>query len=166
MRDRADKLLEQWTKEKPELKHLDTAALIGRLGLIAAHLDREIESAHKAAGLAKGEFDVLASLRRAGKPYILSPTELYKTVMLTSGAMTNRLDKLAARGFIQRISHESDRRSMLVQLTAAGESIIDDAIQPHLDNEETLMECLTHKERSQLDALLKKWLTQFEAPEN
>lgn len=166
MYDRADKLLEQWNREKPELEHLDTAALIGRFALIGAHLDKHIQAHHKTAGLAKGEFDVLASLRRAGSPFVLSPTELYKTVMLTSGAMTNRLDRLENKGLIARIRHESDRRSMLVQLTPEGVALIDTLLQSHLDCEHELIHALNEEERQQLDALLKKWLAQFEAPRN
>ncbi len=165
MYDRADKLLDQWTREKPELENLETAAMIGRLALIAAHLDKHIQANHKDSGLAKGEFDVLASLRRAGKPYVLSPTDLYKTVMLTSGAMTNRLDRLESKGWIARIQHKSDRRSTLVQLTDSGVELIDNVIQSHLNCEHSLVSTLSEQERQQLDALLKKWLAHFEPAE-
>lgn len=162
MYDRADILVEQWQKEKPELQHLDIAAVIGRLALVTTYLDKEISAHHKMSGLEKGGFDVLASLRRSGAPYTLSPTSLYKAVMLTSGAMTSRLDRLEKKGLIERVRHDNDRRSNLVRLTDKGLHLIDNMIQPHLDLEKKLISVLNANEQNQLNDILKKWLSQID----
>ena len=108
------------------------------------------------AGLQPGEFDVLATLRRSGEPYLLSPTRLYEAAMISSGGMTNRLDRLERAGLIERRPDPGDRRGKLIALTAAGRRVIDETIARHVANEERLLSALTLAEQEKLNALLKK----------
>ncbi|RUU68066.1 MarR family transcriptional regulator, partial [Mesorhizobium sp. M2C.T.Ca.TU.009.01.2.1] len=103
-----------------------------------------------------GEFDVLATLRRSGTPYALTPTELYEATMVTSGAMTARLDRLEKAGLIQRAPHPSDRRGVIVQLTAKGRELTDDALTAHVANEHQILSGLTSEDREMLAKLLEK----------
>ena len=112
------------------------------------------------AGLQPGEFDVLATLRRSGKPYILlSPTQLYEALMISSGSMTNRLDRLERAGLVERRPDPDDRRGKLIALTDAGKRVIDDTIGRHVANEQRLLSVLTRAEQEKLNALLKKLIT-------
>lgn len=107
-------------------------------------------------GLQSGEFDVLATLRRSGAPYALTPTVLYEATMVTSGAITNRLDRLESAGLISRVPHPTDRRGMLVQLTEKGRVLIDEAVTAHVQNEHEILSGLTREERDSLAGLLAK----------
>ena len=111
------------------------------------------------AGLQPGEFDVLATLRRSGKPYLLSPTQLYEALMISSGGMTNRLDRLERAGLVERRPDPDDRRGKLIALTDAGKRVIDDTIGRHVANEQRLLSVLTRAEQEKLNALLKKLIT-------
>jgi DNA-binding MarR family transcriptional regulator len=108
------------------------------------------------AGLQPGEFDVLATLRRSGEPYMLSPTHLYETVMISSGGMTNRLDRLERAGLVERRPDPNDRRGKLIALTDAGKRVIDETIDRHVANEERILSALTPAEQKKLNALLRK----------
>lgn len=108
------------------------------------------------AGLQPGEFDVLATLRRSGEPHMLSPTKLYEAAMISSGGMTNRLDRLERAGLIERRPDPNDRRGKLIALTKAGKRVIDETIGLHVANEERLLSVLSQAEQSKLNALLKK----------
>jgi DNA-binding MarR family transcriptional regulator len=107
-------------------------------------------------GLQAGEFDVLATLRRAGAPYALTPTALYEAAMISSGGMTSRLDRLERAGLIQRNPHPTDRRGALVALTAKGLALIDEALGAHVENEREVLRAMTAEEQSQLYRLLQK----------
>lgn len=107
-------------------------------------------------GLQAGEFDVLATLRRSGSPYALTPTALYEATMVTSGAMTNRLDRLEKAGLILRGPHPNDRRGIVVQLTEKGLALIDEALTAHVANEHEILAGLTPAERETLSRLLEK----------
>lgn len=107
-------------------------------------------------GLQHGEFDVLATLRRAGSPFSLTPTALYEATMVTSGAMTNRLDRLEKAGLIRRVPHPTDRRGLLVQLTEEGRELIDRAVEAHVENEHAILSGLEPEERQRLAELLEK----------
>ena len=107
-------------------------------------------------GLQAGEFDVLATLRRSGSPYALTPTDLYEATMVTSGAMTNRLDRLEKAGLILRGPHPNDRRGIVVQLTEKGLALIDEALTAHVANEHEILAGLTPAERETLSHLLEK----------
>lgn len=132
--------------------------VFGRISRASRLLERRIESVFARHQLQGGRFDVLAALRRAGEPYVLSPTSLYNSLLVTSGAMTHRLDRLAKDGLIQRIRDPNDGRGLLVALTPAGRTALDAALVDHLANEHALIEALTPAERGQLADLLRKLL--------
>jgi DNA-binding MarR family transcriptional regulator len=157
MQDRIDRILAQWDRERPDL---DTTAmgLVGRIQRAATALRPRLDDTHERSGLQGESFDVLASLRRAGRPYQLSPTQLYREMMLTSGAMTNRIDRLEEAGLVSRRPDPHDRRGTLVRLTAKGKALIDGATTEHVANEERLLAGLSAREQSQLADLLRKLL--------
>jgi len=154
--DRADAAIEQWARERPDLPALPMAVL-GRLSEAAERVMRDhLNPLFADAGLQPGEFDVLATLRRSGDPYMLSPTRLYKAAMISSGGMTNRLDRLERAGLIERRPDPNDRRGKVIALTAAGRRVVDETITRHVANEEQLLSVLTTAEQEKLDALLRK----------
>jgi DNA-binding MarR family transcriptional regulator len=154
--DRADVAIEQWAKERPDLPSLPMAVL-GRLSEAAERVMRDhLNPLFAGVGLQPGEFDVLATLRRSGDPYMLSPTRLYEALMISSGGMTNRLDRLERAGLIERRPDPNDRRGKLIALTAAGRRVIDETITRHVANEEQLLSGLTTAEQERLNALLRK----------
>jgi DNA-binding MarR family transcriptional regulator len=156
-----DRLVAQWSEQKP---HLDTLpmAILGRFLRLQKHIETEISACHKQFELTMGEFDVLATLRRAGTPFTLTPSGLLSSMMLTSGAMTNRLDKLESKGLIKRVHSTEDRRSVTVGLTEKGLATIDDAIEEHVRIQHTLVDHLSDTEMPELNQLLKTWLVAFE----
>ena len=154
--DRADVAIEQWAHERPDLPSLPMAVL-GRLSEVAERVMRDhLNPLFADAGLQPGEFDVLATLRRSGDPYMLSPTRLYEAAMISSGGMTNRLDRLESAGLIERRPDPNDRRGKLIALTTAGRFLIDQTITRHVANEEKLLSVLTTAEQEKLNALLRK----------
>ena len=154
--DRADVAIDQWARERPDLPALPMAVL-GRLAEAAERVTRDhMNPLFAESGLQRGEFDVLATLRRSGAPYMLSPTRLYETMMISSGGMTNRLDGLERAGLIERRPDPDDRRGKLIALTAAGRRIVDETITRHVANEERLLSALTIAEQETLNALLRK----------
>ncbi|GAL35251.1 MarR family winged helix-turn-helix transcriptional regulator [Vibrio maritimus] len=159
--DAIDRVVEQWAKQKPELD-TDPMAMMGRLMRIAKYMETKVADLHKKYDLKLGEFDVLATLRRSGKPYRLTPSELIDTMMLTSGAMTNRLDKLENKGLISREHSKEDRRSVTVQLTQDGLVLIDKLIEEHADVQKSLVKSMTAAQKKQANQLLKVWLSQYE----
>jgi DNA-binding MarR family transcriptional regulator len=157
--DRADAAIEQWARERPQLPSLPMA-MFGRLLEAAERVTRDhFNPLFAKTGLQSGEFDVLATLRRSGDPYMLSPTSLYEAMMISSGGMTNRLDRLERAGLIERRPDPNDRRGKLIALTAAGRRVIDETLTRHVANEERLMSVLTTAEQEKLNALLKKLIT-------
>jgi DNA-binding MarR family transcriptional regulator len=159
--DRIERARAQWADEEPGL---DTSPMevIGRI-LRAAHLaDAHIRRVLRQEGLDRSGFDVLATLRRTGPPYQLTPTALYQELVLTSGAMTHRVDALARAGLVERVSGPTDRRSNLVGLTARGKSVVDRAMAAHLQCEATMIAPLPDEDREALAALLKKLLRGIE----
>ncbi len=161
--DAVDKIVNQWKRERPDLD-ASPMAIIGRVSRLALYLDRAIQEALSRFGITPGEFDVLATLRRSGEPYQLNPTALYQAAMLSSGAMTNRLDHLQKGGYIRRLPDPNDRRGTLVQLTVDGLRLINEAVEVHVNNEQRLLANLTADERGALKQLLSKWLQTFEDP--
>ena len=122
--DHVDHLLAQWHAEMPDLDP-SPMAVIARVSRLGRIFDRRVEELYAKYGLNQSQFGVLAALRRAGPPYCLSPTELYNSLLISSGAMTNRLERLAAAGYIDRIPDPEDGRSILVALTPAGKQLIE-----------------------------------------
>lgn len=159
--DAIDRVVSQWAKEKPDLD-TEPMAIMGRLMRIAKYMENHVAEVHKRYDLKMGEFDVLATLRRSGEPYRLTPSELISSMMLTSGAMTNRLDKLKKKGLIAREHSKEDRRSVSVQLTSKGFELIDALIEQHLQAQHELMGSLTRDEREQVNQALKLLLPQYE----
>ena len=162
--DHVDFIVGQWQQERPDLE-IWPMAPIGRLYRLAHHVRLEINELHKQLGLASSEFDVLATLLRSGPPYRLTPTALFKTAMLTSGAMTNRLNRLEERGLIERLPDPEDRRSLLVQLSDSGRGLINNAVEHHLQLEARLLNALQPEQQQQLNDLLHQWLISFEQAE-
>jgi len=136
--------------------------IVTRLGRVAAYFDQSINDVLGRYGLARSQWDVLASLRRAGPPYELSPTELYRSLMRTSGAMTNRLHRLEHAGLIRRVPDPGDGRGMLVQLTARGRKLVDSAAAEHMANEQRMIDPLNPTERRELADHLRKLARFFE----
>ncbi|WP_296737479.1 MarR family transcriptional regulator [Mesorhizobium sp.] len=154
--DRAAKAIEQWKRERPDLD-VSPMGVIGRLNEASSLIARDrLAPVFARFGLQSGEFDVLATLRRSGAPYALTPTELYEATMVTSGAMTARLDRLEKAALIQRAPHPSDRRGVVVQLTAKGLELVDEALAAHVANEHQILAGLTSIERETLADLLGK----------
>ncbi len=154
--DRADMAVQQWARERPDLPALPMA-IFGRLSDASERVLRDhMNPLFAAAGLQPGEFDVLATLRRSGEPYMLSPTTLYEALMISSGGMTNRLDRLERAGLVERRPDPNDRRGKLIALTEAGKHLIDETIGRHVANEAKLLSMLSPTEQERLNALLKK----------
>lgn len=137
--------------------------MIARLGRVMAYLDAALNTPLAEFGLTRASWDVLASLRRGGPPYRLSPTQLYRALMRTSGAMTHRLAGLERKGLVRRLADSKDGRGLLVELTDDGLDVVDRAAPVHLANERTLLACLTDTEQATLAWLLRKLLLAFEA---
>ncbi|MEV4222612.1 MarR family transcriptional regulator [Nonomuraea sp. NPDC049725] len=148
-------MVEQWKRERPDL---DTAPMlvVGRLFRLTDALDQRLRPPFAAAGLGNGDFDVLAALRRSGEPYTLSAGELSRTVLVTTGAITKRVDRLEARGLVSRSVAEGDSRGRLITLTAEGVALTGELMAAHLDNQRRLLAGLTPDERDRLAALLER----------
>jgi DNA-binding MarR family transcriptional regulator len=147
-RDLVDEILDQWRRERPDLDCGPTA-VFGRLNRLDRASNAAIEARLGEHGLSRGEFDVLATLRRSGEPYTLAPTALARWMMLSSAAMTNRVDRRPDPG---------DRRGLLVALTLDGMQVVDAAVADHVENERRLLEPLSEEEQQTLNALLRKLL--------
>lgn len=160
--DAVGKIVDQWKHERPDLD-ASPMGIIGRISRLALHFDRAIEEALGPLGITPGEFDVLATLRRSGQPYQLNPTALYQAAMLSSGAMTNRLDRLQDRGYVRRLPDPNDRRGTLVQLTGEGLQLINEAVEFHVRNEHQLLADLSAEERQTLRGILANWLQSIES---
>lgn len=160
--DRVNDILAQWNRERPDLD-VAPMGLIGRLNRVSQHLGREMEKTFAAHGLNYASFDVLATLRRSGAPYALSPGDLSATMMITSGTMTNRVDQLEKAGLVERRLNPDDRRSFIVSLTEKGFATIDAAVTDHVATQSRIVEMLAPEERAVLGALLSKFLVGFES---
>lgn len=159
--DRVDQILAQWQRERPDLD-VSPMGIIGRMGRLAKHLETAIQETFSEFGLNVGEFDVLAALRRSGQPYQLSPTELFNTLMVSSGTMTHRIDRLEQAELVKRIPHPNDRRGTLIELTDQGFNVIEEAVEAHVVNEHRVLSVLEESEREALAQLLRKFLVSFE----
>ena len=154
--DRAAQAVEQWNRERPDLD-ASSMLLLGRLGEAALVIARErLNPLFADFGLQPGEFDVLATLRRSGAPYALTPTALYDATMMSSGGMTNRIDRLQQAGWVERRPNPEDGRCTLVALTKAGFALIDKAVSAHVENQRAVLSVLTDAEQRQLAKLLAK----------
>jgi DNA-binding MarR family transcriptional regulator len=159
--DAVDAMLEQWERERPDLD-VSATGILGRISRIAALVDQSMDRVFEPHGLTGGDFVLLAALRRAGKPYRLTPTALSRSMMVSSGGTTKRLDRLEARGLIRRDPDPADRRSTLITLTDAGLATIDTVASEHVQNEKRLVATLSPNERNTLTRLLRELLLALE----
>lgn len=159
--DRVDRLVGQWAGERPDLD-LDTMAQVARLLAVAGLVERRIAAMASEQGMTPGEGDVLFTLRRAGAPFRLSPSRLSGSLLISSGAMTNRLDRLEERGLVRRIPNPDDRRSLEIELTPKARRLVDDLVGEHVAREQQMLEPLTPAERSQLEAITRKLLAHLD----
>src|SRR6266508_5120898 len=159
--DHVDLVLAEWRKEQPRL---DTSpiAVVARIGRACALLDRGLNENFGRFGLNRTAWDVLAALRRVGAPYRRSPTELYRSLMRTSGGMTHLVDRLEQEGLVERVADPDDRRGLLVALTRKGRALITRVGPSHLDTERRMLAALTKPEQAELARLLRKLLIGLE----
>ena len=155
--DEIDRIVRDWNQERPGLDVSPTHVLqrITRIYLLQSSSFAEVFSHF---GLTFGEYEVLAALVRSGPPHQMSPTQLVGALVLSSGAMTNRIDRVEAAGLVRRLPDPEDRRGTLVALTDRGRRVVDEAVRAHLENEERLLSVLSASERRQLADLLRKLL--------
>lgn len=161
MDDEVDALVAAWHRERADLD-LEPVEVFSRISRLARHLDRARRQAFTTHRIEPWEFDVLAALRRAGPPYQLSPGRLLVETMVTSGTMTNRVDRLAGRGLVERLPDPGDRRGVLVRLTLGGKKTVDAAFEELIDRERTLLADLPPAERTRLVAVLKTLMAPFD----
>jgi len=156
--DHVDTILAQWRQERPDLD-VSSMGTLGRIKLLWHHLSRDMDKTFAAHGLNAASFDMLATLRRAGMPYTMSPSDLMASTLVTSGTMTNRIDQLEKAGLVERTPNPHDGRSLLVSLSAKGHALIEEAVAAHVQTQQRLVASLTDEQRSQLDELLRAFLT-------
>ena len=154
--DRVDTIAAQWRTERPDLD-ATPLQIIGRLHRVADRLREELLVVYRQHGLGEGEFDVLAALRRAGEPFACAAGDLARHTMVTTGAVTKRVDRLVASGLVLRRGSGDDGRGRIVALTPAGLRVIDEAFAAHVRNEERLLAAFTPEQRRQLEELLRVW---------
>ena len=159
--DNVDKIIEQWNLARPDLD-VSSMSLVGRFKRITQHLSLEMAKTFTEHGLNPASFDVLATLRRSGKPYALSPNDLIASMMVTSGTMTNRIDQLCKVGLVERIQNPDDGRSFIISLTKKGFVVIDATLTAHVATQDQLTSGLSASEQKQLNTLLSKFLNSFE----
>jgi DNA-binding MarR family transcriptional regulator len=160
--DWTDDLLQSWSAIKPGFE-IDAYQVTSRIARLALYIARHQEQVFGSFGLNRGDVGVLSSLRIAGPPKKLSPTQLFKGLMLSSAGITSRLDRLENRGLVRRERHPSDRRGILVELTEEGRTVLDQAVAANTAAERELVQGLDRAEAAQLAALLKKMLATLEA---
>jgi DNA-binding MarR family transcriptional regulator len=154
--DHVGRIMEQWRRARPDLDP-SPQGIIGRLHRLAARLTEELVAVYGQYGLGEGEFDVLATLRRAGEPFELAPGELAAQTMVSSGAVTKRVDRCLDQGWVTRRVGDGDARGRVIALTPEGRELIDRAFEAHLANEHRLVGLLDELERARLAHLLEKW---------
>ena len=159
--DHVDNILKQWQQERPDL---DVAPMgtIGRIKRLNQALMRAMEKTWAKYGLTDASFDVLATLRREGAPYALSPGDLMASTMVTSGTMTHRINQLEKVGLVERVKNPADGRGFLISLSQRGFDLIDEAVAAHVETQAQLVSGLTKEQQVQLDDLLKQFLMEFE----
>lgn len=159
--DKVDLIIKQWNNERPDLD-ITAMSLIGRVKRVNEHLAKGMAETFSKHSLNLASFDVLATLRRSGSPFALSPNDLLKTMMVTSGTMTNRIDQLVKAGLVERINNPHDGRGFIISLTEQGREVIDRAVTEHVGTQTRLTSGLSAKEQEKLDALMTKFLASFE----
>jgi len=160
--DEVDRIVGAWARERPDLD-VSPLQVLSRVSRLARHLDLARRAAFAEHGLDTWEFDVLSALRRAGEPYALSPGRLVTQTLVTSGTMTNRIDRLEQRGLVARSPDPADRRGVVVSLTGTGQSHVDAAMADLLERERSLLQALDPGERSVLAAALRTLVGPFDS---
>ncbi|MEV0399701.1 MarR family transcriptional regulator [Actinoallomurus sp. NPDC050550] len=161
MEDEVDRLVEAWRAERPDLD-VEPLHVLSRVSRLARHLDRARRAVFATHGMESWEFDVLTALRRAGPPYELSPGRLLRATLVTSGTMTNRIDRLESAGLVRRSPDPQDKRGVLVRLTDAGRTRVDAAFADLVDRERELLGSLSPDDRRTLASLLRSLLVPFD----
>ena len=159
--DEVDRIVAAWRRERPDLD-VRPLEVLSRVSRLARHLDRARRAAFAEHRLEPWEFDVLAALRRAGRPYQLSPGQLMTQTLVTSGTMTNRIDRFASKGYVERHRAPSDRRGVLVRLTDTGRDAVDAALADLLGRERDLLAGLDDAEAEMLADLLRTLVKPFD----
>jgi DNA-binding MarR family transcriptional regulator len=159
--DEVDKLVAAWEMQRPDLD-ISPMRVLSRVTRLARHLDLARRQAFAERGLETWEFDVLSALRRAGAPYELSPGRLLRQNLVTSGTMTNRVDRLVAKHLVERLPDESDRRGVIVRLTSTGLAAVDSALEELLVRERALLVGLSSNDRATLSDLLRTLVAPFD----
>ncbi|MEU8083959.1 MarR family transcriptional regulator [Micromonospora sp. NPDC049101] len=159
--DRVARIQADWRRERPDLD-ISPQGVIGRLHRLAGYLTEELCLVYGRYGLSEGEFDVLCALRRVGEPYERAPGELAAHTMVTTGAMTKRIDRLERAGLVTRRRSDDDQRGRIVALTQPGRELIDQAFTDHMHNERRLLSLLTTAETTALEGLLTTWISHVE----
>ena len=162
MTDEVDRIVEAWARERPDLD-IGPLAVLSRVTRLARHLDLARRTAFERHDLELWEFDVLSALRRAGEPYQLSPGALVTQTLVTSGTMTNRIDRLELGGLVERRPAPADRRGVLVRLTPTGRARVDSALEDLLHVERGLLGALSEEEQRTLADLLREVVAPFDA---
>ena len=160
--DRVDAVLEQWKQERPDLD-VEPMGIIGRISRAERLIEERINAVCSEFQLERWGFDVLATLRRAGKPYELAPTQLFRSLLRTSGTMTNRIDRLEAAGLVERRPDRVDRRAIKVALTKRGLKLIDRAVAAHMKVEGAMIASFSADDRARFAGLLRVLLQYLEA---
>ena len=160
--DAVDAIVEQWRRERPDLDP-GAKGVTGRMIRLASLFQQSYGDVFEPLGLNDGDYGLLAALRRAGAPFELTPTELARHMMMTSGGMTAAIDRLERKGFAVRVPNPADRRGSLVRLTDAGGEVIDEAMTQHVHTEHRLVAALDEQEQAQLRNLLRKLLRAVDA---
>ncbi len=161
--DEVDRLIAAWRRERPDLD-VTPMQVLSRVTRLARYLDRARRQAFAEHSLENWEFDVLAALRRSGPPYQLSPGKLLRETLVTSGTMTNRVDRLQGKGLVERLPDPGDRRGVLVRLTAAGRRRVDAAMEALLVREQSLLGDLTADAQQHLGGMLRTVVAPFDSP--
>jgi DNA-binding MarR family transcriptional regulator len=156
-RDYVDQMLDDWRVERPDLD-LSPLGVFGRISRMSRHFDREISKKFRAEGLSSWAFYVLAALVRAGPPYQLTPTALYRSLLVSSGVMTNRIARLERLGLVKRVPDPADGRGVLVALTPKGKRAVHRAVEHHNENEHAMLAPLSAEERKAMASSLRKLL--------
>ncbi|OZM71103.1 MarR family transcriptional regulator [Amycolatopsis antarctica] len=159
--DHVARIQAEWARERPDVD-VSPQGVLGRLHRLAAHLTEELCVVYRRHGLSEGEFDVLAALRRAGEPFERAPGELARFTMVTTGAMTKRVDRLENAGLVARRRTADDGRGRVIALTPAGRALIDRAFTEHMRNERRLLDALSAEEAELFENLLTSWLARVE----
>ncbi|MDO4665093.1 MAG: MarR family transcriptional regulator [Actinomycetaceae bacterium] len=160
--DEVDKIVSAWREQRPDLDSRPML-IFSRVSRLARHLDLSRRTAFMENGLDTWEFDVLSVLRRAGKPYVMTPGALMTELLVSSGTMTNRIDRLEAKNLVKRVPSPTDRRAVLVTLTKEGQTRVDAALETLLAEEEQLLAGFGEDDRARLAELLRPLLLNFEA---